>query len=193
MSQMKSSMHTVRDFIPSTHSELPILRLYLPFLDAQEEPVRWSQIATVDHNARTMNWAEFSEESILTEEKGRGIVPSRGVLDATTAEALRSGIEGLTLECLRWVGYSNSSGSRVHRNGEEYYLDAFSSEDLRAGRRIPEFVWDAEGKFAWGARLYPDSMVVAAELKIFRTLLSDTRLDAVSVRSDDVFPWSAGD
>ena len=58
---------------------------------------------------------------------------------------------------------------------------------------MPEFAWDMENRLAWGGRLYPDSLIVAAELPIFRQLRNDPRLDSASVRADDVLPGSVGD
>ncbi len=80
---------------------------------------------------------------------------------------------------------------RVH--GEDYFPADLVRGDLEAGRRVPELAWDVETRFAWGARLYPDSLIVAAELPIYRQLHNDPRLDTVSVRPDDVLPGSAGD
>jgi hypothetical protein len=119
-----------------------------------------------------------------------------GKLDQTTGEALSEAIGDISLRCLRWVGYSDSpateSVTRVF--DEDYFETDLVHGDLAAGRRIPEFAWDADGRLAWGCRLYPDSLIVAAELPIYRQLHSDTRLDTVSVRpTHDHLPASAGD
>jgi len=93
------------------------------------------------------------------------------------------------------VGYGEvptEQSVRVH--GEDYFEADLVPADVQAGRRIPEFAWDADKRLAWGGRLYPDSLIVAAELSIFRQLRNDPRLDSVSVRVDqDILPGSTGD
>lgn len=82
-----------------------------------------------------------------------------------------------------WVrrGAHQPFRSRVRGN---YFVAALVSGDIEAGRRIPEFVWDADKRFAWGGHLYPDSLIVAPELPIFQQLRNDPRLDSVSARAD---------
>ena len=78
--------------------------------------------------------------------------------------------------------------------GEDHFEADLVPADVQAGRRIPEFAWDADKRLAWGGRLYPDSLIVAAESSIFRQLRDDPRLDSVSVRVDrDILPGSTGD
>ncbi|KAA9157994.1 hypothetical protein F6B41_04340 [Microbacterium lushaniae] len=115
--------------------------------------------------------------------------------DETAAEALRDAIGDLPLRCLRWVGYGEvPTDPSVRVFGEDYSPADLVPADLEAGRRIPEFAWDAEKRMAWGGRLYPDSLIVAAELSIFRQLRNDPRLDSVSVRVErDILPGSTGD
>jgi hypothetical protein len=118
-----------------------------------------------------------------------------GQPDEATTEALRDVIGDQQLRCLRWVGYGEvptDPSVRVH--GEDYFGADLAPADVEAGRRLPEFAWDADTRLAWGGRLYPDSLIVAAELSTFRQLRNDPRLDSVSVRADrDLLPGSAGD
>jgi len=126
----------------------------------------------------------------------RGLVSCMGVLDEETANALRDAIGSTELQCLRWMGYAEAPRTNSRRRvfGEDYSEAHLSPDDVKAGRRVPEFAWDAEQRLAWGGRLYPDSLIVAAEPSIFRQLMNDSRVDTVSVRADrDLLPWSAGD
>lgn len=78
--------------------------------------------------------------------------------------------------------------------GEDYFEAPLEATDIQAGVRVPGFAWDDECRLAWGGRLYPDSLIVAAELKIFQRLIGDPRLDTISVVAHrDVLPWSSGD
>lgn len=126
----------------------------------------------------------------------RGLVSCMGELDEETAKALRDAIGSIELQCLRWMGYAEAPRTSSPRRvfGEEYFEAHLSPDDVKAGRRVPEFAWDAEQRLAWGGRIYPDSLILAAELSIFRQLINDPRLDTVSVRADrDELPRSAGD
>lgn len=189
-----------REFIPATHRGLPMLRLYLPFLDPAleqgQDVVRWSQYVDVEEEPASLNWFEATRAIADEQAAVRGLVSCMGELDDSTADALRDGIGDIALRCLRWVGYGetpdDAATTRVF--GEEYFEADLGPEDVRPGRRVPEFAWDAAGRLAWGGRLYPDSLIVAAELPIFRQLRNDPRIDSVSVRPDrDVLPGSAGD
>ena len=45
--------------------------------------------------------------------------------------------------------------------------------------RIPQFLVDSAGKFAWGSTLYPDRLYVAGTREVCGNILADERLDAV--------------
>ena len=191
----QSGWHTpARDFIPASHRDLPMLRVYLPFIDRAGNFVRWSRYVDVDDQPASLNWFEVTQHLAATQPQVREMVSCMGVLDSSTAEALRDAIGDLTLRCLRWVGYCEvpiDSPVRVH--GEDYFAADLTPADVEAERRVPEFAWDVENRLAWGGRLYPDSLIMAAELPIFRQLRNDPRLDSASVRTDDVLPGSVGD
>ncbi|WP_374976646.1 hypothetical protein ACEYYH_02115 [Microbacterium trichothecenolyticum] len=191
----QSGWHTpARDFIPASHRGLPMLRVYLPFIDRDGNPVRWSRYVDVDEHPASLNWFEATQHLAATQPQVLELVSCMGVLDSSTAEALRDAIGDLTLRCLRWVGYGEvpiDSPVRVH--GEDYFGANLIPADVEAGRRVPEFAWDVENRLAWGGRLYPDSLIMAAELPIFRQLRNDPRLDSASARTDDVLPGSVGD
>lgn len=190
-----SGWHTpARDFVPASHRDLPMLRVYLPFIDRDGNSVRWSQYVNVDEHPASLNWFEARQHLAASQPKVRELVSCMGVLDSSTAEALRDAIGDTTLRCLRWVGYGEvPTHSPVRVHGEDYFAADLTPADVEAGRRVPEFAWDAEIRLAWGGRLYPDSLIIAAEPTIFRQLRNDPRLDSASVRADDVLPGSAGD
>lgn len=192
----ESGWHTLaRDFVPVSHRDLPMLRVYLPFKDRDGHFVRWSKYVDVEEHTASLNW--FEATGPLAEEQPaiRKLVSCMGQPDASTAEALRDAIGDLPLRCLRWVGYGEvPTEPSVRVFGEDYFEADLVPADVEAERRLPEFAWDADNRLAWGGRLYPDSLIVAAEVSIFRQLRNDPRLDSVSVRADrDVLPGSTGD
>lgn len=171
-----------------------MLRVYLPFIDRDGNFVRWSRYVDVDEHPASLNWFAATQHLAATQPKVRELVSCMGALDSSTAEALRDAIGDMTLRCLRWVGYGEvATDSPVRVHGEDYLAADLIPADVEAGRRVPEFAWDVENRLAWGGRLYPDSLVMAAELPIFRQLRNDPRLDSASVRAEDVLPGSVGD
>lgn len=188
------------EFIPATHRDLPMLRLYLPFLDPTHEEgrdtVRWSRYVDVEEEPASLDWFEAVGAIVGEQPAVRELVSCMGELDESTADALRDAIGDIALRGLRWVGYGETpfDAATTCVFGAEYFEADVGSEDVRSGRRVPDFAWDAAGRLAWGSRLYPDSLIIAAELPIFRQLRNDPRVDSVSVRPDrDVLPRSAGD
>lgn len=117
-----------------------------------------------------------------------------GEVDADTSAGLRTAIGALPFRGLRWIGYGDSfSAPRTRIFGEDYFETGLTGSDLATEQRLPDFAWDAEGRLAWGGRLYPDSLIIAAELPIFRRLHLDTRLDTVTVCADtDALPIQRG-
>lgn len=190
-----------REVIPETHRGLPMLRIYFPFRDPGfregHDIVRWSQYVSVEDQPASLDWFEAAEQVATTNSSVGDLVSCMGELDETTADALRDAIDDVELRCLRWLGYAGetphtASPTRVF--GEDYFEADLGPGDVRPGRRVPDFAWDADGRLAWGGRLYPDSLIVAAEMPFFRQLRNDPRLDSATVRADrDVLPRSAGD
>ncbi|WP_146145306.1 hypothetical protein [Microbacterium timonense] len=182
------------DFVPASHRGLPMLRLYLPFIDRDGKSVRWSRYVDVENHPASLNWFEATQQVAQEQPEIRDLVSCMGELDESTAEALRDAIGDMAMRCLRWVGYGEvpiDSPVRVH--GQDYFAADLSPADVEAGRRVPEFAWDVETRLAWGGRLYPDSLIVAAEPPIFRQLRNDPRLDSVTARAEDALPGSVGD
>ncbi|MCK8467801.1 hypothetical protein M0722_11410 [Microbacterium sp. KSW4-16] len=172
-----------------------MLRLFLPMRDAQDNSVRWSQLREPDYEDRSSGWEEFRTNDVSVEEVSGDLSSAMGVLDEQTATALSDHLAGLQLTALEWVGYRGApSGDRtVTVMGELYDTKSFTSSDIVAGNRIPGFVWDENTTFAWGSRLYPDSIVIGASPTTLRALHSDPNLDVVSIRAEDVVPFSFGD
>jgi hypothetical protein len=173
-----------------------MLRVYLPFVDRDGNFVRWSQYVDVEEHSASLNWFEATQH-LLDEQPGiRDLVSCMGQPDESTAQALRDAIGDVQLRCLKWVGYGEvPTTPTVRVFGEDYFeADLVSADDVAAERRIPEFAWDSDQRLAWGGRLYPDSLIVAADLSIFRQIRNDPRLDSVAVRVDrDILPGSTGD
>lgn len=173
-----------------------MLRLYLPFRDAEGAVVRWSRHLDLEYIDASAGWFEATDGIAERQPQVRELVSCQGELDEETAAALRDAIGGLDLTCLRWVGYGETPHTPppLRLYGEEHVEAALTRDDLTTGRRIPEFARDDGGRLAWGGRLYPDSLIVAAEPSIFRALHDDPRIDTVSARMDrDILPPSAGD
>ena len=177
-----------------------MLRLYLPFRDPAleygKDIARWSQYVALEDHSASLDWFEATTGIVEEHPSVRDLVSCMGELDEETAKALRDAIGVVELQCLRWMGYGEAPHTSSPRRvfGEEYFEARLSPDDVRAGQRVPEFAWDTEGRLAWGGRLYPDSLIVAAELPIFRQLINDPRIDTASVRADrDELPPSAGD
>lgn len=191
----QAGWHTLaRDFIPASHRDLPMLRVYLPFIDREGKYVRWPRYVDVDEHPASLNWFEATQHVAVTHPEVRELVSCMGALDSSTAEALRDAIGDMTLRCLRWVGYGEvPTDSPVRVHGEDYCAADLIQADVESSRRVPEFAWDFENRLAWGGRLYPDSLIVAAELPIFRQLRNDPRVDSASVLADDLLPGSVGD
>lgn len=172
-----------------------MLRLYLPFIDRGGNVVRWSEYVNVEEHSASLDWFEATRHLLDDNPSISDLDSCKGELDAPTAQALRDAIGDLPLRCLRWVGYGEVPTSPTVRVfGEDYFEADLLAVDVKAELRIPEFAWDPDGRLAWGGRLYPDSLIVAAELSTFRQLRNHPRLDSVSVRADrDELPASAGD
>jgi hypothetical protein len=188
--------HFARDFIPDSHRELLLLRIFLPLLQEERRPVRWSTFMSLDHEPASLSWRELVDRVADHHPEIHRLVSCAGVLDAATAEALHDAIGNTELNSLRWDGYGDNTATatpiRVYEN--EYSLAHLPRTALRAGERLPEFVWDDAGTFAWGTRLYPDSLIVACEPDRFTELHADPRLDTVTVRPErDILPASFGD
>ncbi|MCR2792611.1 hypothetical protein NQ156_05975 [Microbacterium sp. zg.Y625] len=196
----EGSPSAAREFVPRSHRELPMLRLFLPFTDLHrpqgDDAVRWSRFAELGDHSASLSWFELADRIAAEHPAVRDLIPCRGELDEETAAALRGVIGDMRLRCLRWTGYGEAARTSTSRRvfGGEYFEDDLRASDVVAGRRVPEFAWDAAGRLAWGTRLFPDSLIVAAEPALFRQLHNDPRLDVVSVRVErDVLPPSAGD
>ncbi len=185
------------DFVPVRYRAHRAVRLLLPFRDAADQPVSWSRFAPADASlSASLGWHELLERAGESPDR---YAAATGVLDERTAAALGELVTGLQMTCLRWSGYADDAAGATVRDavdldGRRYARSSLDAADLVAGARIPEFAWDAQSRLAWGGRLYPDSVVIAADLDHFRRLHADERITVTSVRTErDVLPPSAGD
>jgi len=185
-----------RDFIASSHRDIPMLRFFLPHL-TDSGVFRWSEaLPRGEELTGSVCWSEVSNR--FTDRGGKlplTLQPCGGMVDANTANALRETLDGLTLTGAWWIGYADAirHGSRWNEDSD-YTLRTFDPTKLREGMQLPEFCWDDAGTFAWGGRLYPDSFIVAAEQRLYHQFSNDPRLDTVEVTPNrDVLPVSSGD
>ncbi|EPR75351.1 hypothetical protein ADILRU_2307 [Leifsonia rubra CMS 76R] len=194
--ELENRSGLARNFIRESHRHLPMLRLYLPFTDKRGAVVRWTHYVPVDELPASLDWFEAADRIARDRPGVRGLDSCTGQLDENTAAALRDAIGNVALECLRWVGYAEvpRSNSVTRVFGEDYFGANLDPEDVSASQRVPEFAWNSDGRLAWGGRLYPDSLIIAAEVPIFRQLRNDPRLDTASVIPHrDILPPSSGD
>lgn len=185
-----------RDFIAASHRRLPMVRVLLPMRDDADRVVRWSEYVSLEDELASLDWRAVVERNVTHRPRIRDLESCRGVIDAQTSAALGDAVGDLELTALRWTGYAMSAQSAptIRVYGNEFASADFRRGDVRAAERLPEFVWDAAGVFAWGTHLYPDSLIVAAEITRLRRIHADPRLDTIAVRVDsDALPPSAGD
>lgn len=194
-----------RELVPPEYRTLPMLRLFLPFFDTKGDARRWSSfLVNGAELTGPISWFEVWDQ-YADELRASAIPPepSRGYVDPQTAQAVTESLHLLgpndVLHCLRWAGYAphDYSGLLTRRFNEDYVpYDLPVSEFLQGSRdnRVPEFARDDAGRFAWGTFLYPDSVIIAADVEVYRHLINDVRLDTASiVHSRDFLPVSSGD
>ena len=194
-----------RELVPSEYRALPMLRLFLPFFDTNGDAHRWSSyLVNGAELAGSISWFEVWDQ--YADDLGTSATPpepSRGYVDPQTAQAITEALHLLgpngVLHCLRWAGYAphDYAGLLTRRFNEDYVpYDLPVSKFLQSSQddRVPEFARDDAGRFAWGTFLYPDSVIIAAEVEVYRHLIDDIRLDTVSiVHSRNFLPISSGD
>ncbi|KFF58758.1 hypothetical protein JF66_16195 [Cryobacterium sp. MLB-32] len=194
-----------RDLLPARYRALPIVRLFLPAFDADGNAQRWSSYL-VNGTELTGSTSWFDVWDRYVDQLGASASPpepSRGFVDPVTAQAINDALQQLgptnVLHCLSWAGYAphDHSGMLTRRLDDDYVpYDLPVREFIQSSPddRVPEFANDDEGRFAWGTFVYPDSVIIAADIGIYRHLLNDVRLDTVSiVNARDILPVSSGD
>jgi hypothetical protein len=184
------------EYVPASHRSLAMVRVFLPFRGEAGEVVRWSRYVDVRSRSASLAWSQVLIEVGDSHPAARDLCSSMGVLDADTAAALRQAVGALSLRCLSWEGYADTVAAGPRRSvlGDSYRQSQLQADDLLEGRRVPGFAWDRDGRLAWGGRLYPDSLIVAAQDSILDQLQTDPRLDTVPVEAGlDRLPRSAGD
>lgn len=186
-----SEASLARDFIVPSHQDLPLLRLFLPF-DSVAGPFRWSAALPKGNElGASASWMETADPTMTPPS---GCSAGGGRLDQATAAALIDRVGSLRLLSARWMGYADFREPKHGYRDGDYVIAPFDICELLAGERLPEFCWDEQHSFAWGGRLYPDSLIVAAAQPIFSGLASDARLDTVGIiGARDTLPLSSAD
>lgn len=203
-----SAITPAPDLVPDRYATLPMLRLFLPLIDAQDEPRRWSSylghgLDLTGSSAWSELWDRYAASGVAGEPAP---TPARGRLDPLTAHALGDALmlqasPDTLLHCLHWEGYAavptGSGRHTVHRFGHDFVSSDQTIRQLMqkaTNERIPEFAHDDLGHFAWGTNLYPDSLIIASTQSIYRALTNDPRLDTATIRTEsDLLPVSSGD
>lgn len=173
-----------------------MLRVFLPVCRELDDLVRWSDFMPLDHETASLEWRQVVEQARGDHPWITDFAPATGELDVHTRAALVDAVGSFDLSSLRWMGYGEGLRTRhpVRVFGTDYYRSTTRVSSLETERRIPEFAWDNIGEVAWGARLYGDSFVIAANPDISRRLHCDPRIDTIAVRKKiDIMPRSAGD
>lgn len=201
-----SEPQLARELVPERYTSLPMARLFLPMRDENDVSHRWSDFLTGGLELTgSISWWEVWDRYVIEHGDARPkLTPARGRLDKPTAAALRDALAlrlapTTPLLCHRWDGYGDigatGSSARMHHDGHTFIAFTSTVERvLDAASALPEFVCDRDGLVAWGTNLYPDSLVIASEPEIYRSLINDPRVDAVTIRNDtDILPISSGD
>lgn len=186
-----------REFIAESHRGLPMVRILLPMRGGHGgSAVRWSEYVALDEELASLDWWDVVERNAEDRPEIRDLVSCRGELDAVTVQGLSEAVGDAVLTSLRWLGYAEArfTGEPVRVLGNDFFPAVLRREDLRVGERVPEFAWDENGTIAWGAHLYPDSLILAGDIARVRRVHADPRLDTIVVRPhEDVLPPSSGD
>lgn len=203
-----SDITLARDLVPDRYASLPMLRLFLPLIDANYQARRWSSYLEEGIElAGSTDWFDLWNRH--TESGGvvePAPIPARGRLDPLTARAFNDALmlqasPDTVLHCLCWEGYAavptDSGRPTVHQFGHDFVSCDLTVRQLMqqaTSDRIPEFAHDDLGHVAWGTNLYPDSLIIAGAPPIYRALIADPRLDTVTIRKEsDLLPVSSGD
>ena len=197
-----------RDLVPSDYGALPMLRLFLPLIGADNQAQPWSSYLTNDLLlSGSIEWREVWDAFVSSgTSQASKPIPARGQLDSATSMALYEAISlkvppESALHCLRWVGYSDTKIQTDSKLLNQFGHDFSASDEPLAqiiqravANRIPEFLHDDEGFLAWGTNLYADSLIIASCEPIHTALMNDPRLDTVQINKEtDVLPVSSGD
>lgn len=201
-----SDPRLARELVPDRYAVLPMVRVFLPVRDENDDCHRWSDFLSGGLELTgSLSWWQVWDRYVTEHGEARPeFTPARGRLDEPTAAALRDAL-ALRLDptapllCHRWDGYGDigapESSARKHHDGHTF-IEFTSTVDrvLDSTTALPEFACDRDGFVAWGTNLYPDSLVIASESAIYRSLINDSRVDTATIRkTTDIFPVSSGD
>lgn len=189
-----SSRPPVELLVPSSHHHLGIVRLFLPYeyRDQKSETtriVRWSELELARSGTTEVAVdEEFFSYIFPVMDEFKGNFSHKdddpGLLDSQTLAALNDASRPFGR--LHGFHFSDLDAApkveeRVEIHGSIYDRYKFTGGKIDPKRRLPQFVIDENAQFAWGANLYPDSLLIAAPGYICDRLLSDPRVDCALV------------
>ncbi len=195
-------MEMAESFVPGRSLNQVILRLFLPILTAAGTRVRWTQYLTgggglgpsttvqdLDDEARPPSLADAS-----TLDWPVPIDPEIGEeLDRVLGHYMDLGDSA---KCGVWSGYSalEIEGEQRVERGESYTTFVSTMASVFSGSHAqPEILQHEGGRISWGARPYPDSLIIASDADIARELSDSSRLDLALLAPTDVVPPSSWD
>lgn len=180
--------------IPRSHHHLGVVRLFLPYKYRDPDLgttriVRWSELELA--KSGTMEIApdtEFFSYVFPPLDEYMGTFLHKdddpGLVDAQTLAALNDASRPFgRLRGFHWseLDATPRIERRIDIYGSEYDQFDFIGGRINPSLRLPQFVVDENAQFAWGANLYPDSILIAAPGHICDQLLSDPRIDCALV------------
>jgi len=183
-----------RDYIPISHRGLPIARVFFPYENASGDAIRWSRLADLEELPASVSWAD-----VATQATGHGadpaLQPKYGDVECALRRCLIDILPSLSMTTLSWTGYGNPfrGASTLEVGGGVYAESRVPIENALTQTPFPTFAWDDAQQLAWGMRLYPDSMIIAATPGVIRAVAVDDRLDVrmLDARSDSLPAYDA--
>lgn len=189
-----SSRPPVELLIPRSHNHLGVVRLFLPYEYRDHNSgttriVRWSELELARSGTKTIDAdAEFFNYTFPALDEYRGTFLHKdddpGLVDPRTLAVLNEVSRPFgRLHGFHWAELDATPKveERIVIHGSNYDRFEFMGGSIDPKFRLPQFVVDENGEFAWGANLYPDSILIAAPGDICDLLLSDPRIDCTLV------------
>ena len=180
--------------IPRSHHHLGIVRLFLPYTYQDHNlgttrTVRWSELELARTGIRTVAAdADFLSYTFPTMADYSGSFSHKdddpGLADRQTLAALNDSTRPVgKLHGFHWsdLDATPKLAERTKVYGSKYDRYEFMGGSIDPNYRLPQFVVDENAQFAWGANLFPDSILIAAPGSVCDQLLSDPRVDCALV------------
>lgn len=180
--------------IPRSHQHLGIVRLFFPY-EYQDHSlgttrtVRWSELELARTGTRVVAAdAEFFSYTFPVMAEYSGSFSHKdddpGLADRQTLAALNDATRPFgKLHGFHWsdLDATPKLAERTSIFGSKYDRYEFLGGSIDSNYRLPQFVVDENAQFAWGANLFPDSILIAAPGVVCDQLLSDPRVDCALV------------